>query len=261
MRGRRLRLLIVVVWSLVVIGCRGRAAPAPTSVAALSTPSQAPTLLATPTLRPTRLPTLTPTATVTRTPRPTRTPTRTPTVTPSPTATPTPTPTPAGRGDLALVLRSELTGKPVTRAALQVVGGDISATSNSQGAAVLAGITWGTPISVSVQVAGYLAITQTVTPDEAVAAVTLTLIDRPFVTIDRINMRLRSGPGFDYATLGMAQPGDSFRVIGRSADNGWLLIDGPYPVNTWLQRLRNAVRLTGDADALPIVTLAPTNDE
>lgn len=235
-------LLLLAGWTL---GCADRSAspPAPTAIA------------------PGPLPGVDPDATLDVPPTPTLRPTRTapPATATAPPPTIAPSPTPAAV-DLRLRLLSAVTGKPVAQAVV-AVSSAARATSDADGIAVLPALAPGVALSVSVTADGFAALTQTVTPLDAADTVTLSLVDAPRVTIAQMSMRLRTGPGLAYPTLGLGLPGDQFRALGRDASGDWLLIDAGYAAETWVQQLPETVLLTGDVDALPLVAGTTSDNE
>ena len=70
-------------------------------------------------------------------------------------------------------------------------------------------------------------------------------------------VNLRAAPALDALNLGLLEVGLSARVIGRSADNQWLLIEIPGQPGQTAWVFTSLVTLSGSPDALPVVTPSP----
>jgi hypothetical protein len=70
-------------------------------------------------------------------------------------------------------------------------------------------------------------------------------------------VNMRAAPALDALNLGLLEVGLSARVIGRSADNQWLLIEVPGQPGQTAWVFTSLVTLSASPDALPIVTPAP----
>jgi hypothetical protein len=70
-------------------------------------------------------------------------------------------------------------------------------------------------------------------------------------------VNLRAKPALDAANLGLLEVNQSAPVIGRSADNQWLLIEipGQPGVQAWV--FASLVSVSGSIDAVAVVTPAP----
>ncbi len=211
----------------------------------------------TPTLVPTQ-PTATPTQTRTPTKTPTPTQTSTPTKTPTPTqtSTPTQTPTPTGTIKFSIQVVSELTGKPVegAEAILRGINYSRSRTTEEDGIALFSDVKTSGTYSLLISHEGFLSVSElTVEGATLFEPLTISVIDSVTVEITRINIHVRTGPATTYGSLGLATPGESYRVIGRNRAGDWLLIDADFPVNAWIAQISGSMAFTGDLEALPIV--------
>ncbi len=74
-------------------------------------------------------------------------------------------------------------------------------------------------------------------------------------TVNNETLNVRAGPGTGYPIIGVLHQGDTVPVIGRNVTGSWLQIEydgGPGWVATYL------VTVTGDMEALPVMTPPPT---
>jgi uncharacterized protein YraI len=66
----------------------------------------------------------------------------------------------------------------------------------------------------------------------------------------------RSGPGLDYPVLDILSQGLSLPINGRNQQRTWWqVLDANIPRNCWLAG--NLIDLTGDADSVLVITVAP----
>lgn len=230
-----------------------------TPIAAVTaTQTEQATALPTPTLQPTLTPTQPePTATPKPTLTATQVPTDAPTTAPTPTPTLTPTPTTQGAIEMTVRVLSEITDKPIEEAIVQLVsdsgGYNETRASNERGEVLFVSMPPEETYSLLIEGNGFLPFDQTFAGDLLTETMTAHLTDMVMVTITRINVHIRTGPGTEFGSLGLAVPDEQYRVVGISADSEWLLIDTDVPVNSWIKLLPNTMTFNGDIDAMPIV--------
>jgi uncharacterized protein YraI len=83
------------------------------------------------------------------------------------------------------------------------------------------------------------------------AAATATASGAPIATIHTGPLNLRSGPGKDYGVLAVGAVGDTFAVVGRSADGAWLKVCCVKDAPVWLAA--DLVDVTGAIQDVPVV--------
>jgi uncharacterized protein YraI len=88
-------------------------------------------------------------------------------------------------------------------------------------------------------------------PMTATSAVTSTLMGTVASGDDRLN--IRNGPGTTYTIVGKALPGESYSLIGRTADATWLQIDRGDGAMGWVSA--GYLSLNGNVISLPIISL------
>lgn len=76
-----------------------------------------------------------------------------------------------------------------------------------------------------------------------------------FVTITSPLQNVRSGPGSEYEVLGTLSENEQAPVIGRSADNQWVVVDFGGQQG-WLAAY--LLEVTGDLLTVPVITIPPT---
>jgi ABC-type branched-subunit amino acid transport system substrate-binding protein len=221
-----------------VAGCEGTppllAAAVPT-VAASPTQPPAPAIPTTPTsplCAATSSPTPSPTSVSTATPTPTATLTLTPSFTPTLTWTPRPTWTPSATLPVIVTLTPTFTPTSTPTASRAPAGLEAPALT-------------------------YTAIPTPVPSPTATATATVTgtpsstsTAGPVFVQTGDVRMNLRAGPGVDYRAVGVLPEETRVRVVGRSADNYWLVVEhegGEAWLAGWLVTV-----VEGDLELLPI---------
>ncbi len=148
--------------------------------------------------------TITPTSTATSTPSPTNTITSTPTATPTKTATRTATFTPTNTATQTATFTPTRTATPTAT---------FTATARPIGQA-----------TVQAFIANLTATANALTPAITIAT----------ATINVSSANLRSGPGTNYAPVGVALNGESFNVIAKTSNNQWYLIQYTESVRAWV---------------------------
>ncbi len=165
------------------------------------------------------------------------------------------TPTPEGTVRFTVSVVSELTGKPVVGAQVRLQGDGYnrSRTSESDGTAQFPDVKTNGVYTLTVALAGFVGISETVAGSALFEPLRVALLDSVTVEITRVNIHIRTGPAPAFGSLGLATPGDNYRIIGQNRAGDWLLIDADFPVNAWIARIDGSMQFAGDLDALPII--------
>jgi hypothetical protein len=128
-----------------------------------------------------------------------------------------------------------------------------SRTTRTEGEAQFPDVATNETYTLTVTLDGFLTVSETVSGAALFEPLTISVIDSVTVEITRVNIHIRTGPATAYGSLGLATPGDIFRIIGQNRTGDWLLIDADFPVNAWIAVIGRSMEFTGDLDALPII--------